>query len=188
VPEDSNPGGHYLFFVKGNQPGLLEAIQVLFADHRTACRTAAKKDRHGDRFERRIVRASSELREYLTWPGLEQVLEVTHEVTRHGERTVDVRYAITSLAESEAGPRRLLQLVRGHWGIENRLHYVRDVTFDEDRSTVRTQACPQAMAALRNAVIGFLHGRRVRNIAAELRRNAGRLARVLAWVTTPSRK
>lgn len=113
-------------------------------------------------------------------------MEITRWV-RHGdgEPTVEVRHGITSLGEAEANPARLLKLVRGHWGIENRLHYVRDVTFLEDGCRIRTQAAPHAMAALRNFVVGLLHGHGARNIAASLRRNAARPQQVIDWVTAP---
>ena len=65
--------------------------------------------------------------------------------------SIEVVYLITSLTAEEAGPARLLALNRAHWGIENRLHYVRDVSMDEDRCRVRVGA--QALAALRNLVI-----------------------------------
>lgn len=98
----------------------------------------------------------------------------------------ETRYAITSLPEDQAGPKRLLRLVRGHWAIENKLHYVRDVTLAEDASQVRTGHAPQVMAACRNFAIGLLHATGATNIAAALRRNAGRPASVLRWITTPS--
>jgi predicted transposase YbfD/YdcC len=70
-------------------------------------------------------------------------------------RTVVV-YAITSLTHAQAGPARLADLIRGHWSIENGLHYVRDVTFGEDTSQLRTGNGPQVMACLRNLIIGTL--------------------------------
>jgi len=85
-------------------------------------------------------------------------------------REVEVRYAITSLGP-EVGASRLLRLIRGHWAIENRLHWVRDVTFGEDASQVRTGAAPEVMAALRNLVIRLLRRAGVQNIAAALRGN-----------------
>ena len=63
----------------------------------------------------------------------------------------------------------MLKVSRGHWGIENRVHWVGDVTFDEDRSQVRTGAAPQVMAALRNLVIGLVRRTRATNVAAALR-------------------
>ena len=69
----------------------------------------------------------------------------------------------------DAAPERLLELWRGHWRIENQVHWVRDVTFDEDRCQVRTGAAPQVMAALRNLVIGLVRRTRATNLAAALR-------------------
>ena len=79
-----------------------------------------------------------------------------------------VRYAITS-PDTRTAPNRLLQLVRGHWRIENGLHYVRDVTMGEDGSCVRTGSAPQVMAALRNVVIGILRLSGATNIASAFR-------------------
>ena len=83
--------------------------------------------------------------------------------------TPDPRWGIES-----AGPAQLLQLIRGHWAIENRLHYVRDVSFGEDLSQIRSGAAPQVLAALRNAVIGLLRDAGWSNIAAAVRYNAWR--------------
>lgn len=87
---------------------------------------------------------------------------------RKGKTGGEVRYAITSLGE-KVGPGQLLRHVRGHWGIENRLHYVRDVTLGEDASQVRKGSVPEVMAALRNVVIGILREAGWQNIAAGLR-------------------
>ena len=89
-----------------------------------------------------------------------------------------------SFRGEQATPAQLLALVRGHWGIENRLHWVRDVTFDEDRCQIRTGAAPQVMAALRNLVIGLFRLTGVRNIAAALRTHAWHAQRAIALVTT----
>ena len=107
------------------------------------------------------------------------------EVTKRGVTTQETHYLITSLPPDEAPPRRLLKLIRGHWEIENRLHWVRDVTFDEDRCQVRSGAAPQVMAALRNTAIALLRCLGATNIAAALRTHAGHPDRALALVTTP---
>jgi hypothetical protein len=78
-------------------------------------------------------------------------------------------YGVTSLAPAAASPARLQELIRGHWAIENRVHYVRDRTFDEDRSQVRKRAAPQLMASLRNLAISLLRLAGATNIAAALR-------------------
>jgi hypothetical protein len=112
---------------------------------------------------------------YLDWPGVAQVCRIESEVRRGGERTVEVSYAITSVPRERAGAATLLGWLRGHWGIENRLHYVRDVTMGEDANRTRTGSGPQVLAALRNAVIGRLRLSGATNIAASLRRNAARV-------------
>lgn len=76
---------------------------------------------------------------------------------------------MSSLPAHTASPARLLALVRGHWAIENRVHYVRDRIFDEDRSQVRKRSAPQLMASLRNLAMGLLRLAGARNIAAALR-------------------
>ncbi len=165
-------GGEYLFTVKDNQPTLLEDIRTLFTDPPTKPAEAVHRSHHGDRQEVRRLQASADLNEYSDWPYLAQVCRIEREVRRKAGVKVEVSYAVTSLWAHEAGPRRLLELNRGHWGIENRLHWVRDVTLGEDGSQVRTGSAPQVMAALRNAVIGLLRMAGSGNIAAALRRNS----------------
>ena len=89
-------------------------------------------------------------------------------------------YGLTSMTSDKAGPARLLDLVRGQWGIENGLHWVGDVTFDEDRSQVRTGSGPRVMATLRNLAIGVLRLAGATNIAAGLRWAARKPVRALA--------
>ena len=96
-------------------------------------------------------------------------------VVRDGTTATEVRCFITSVPRSEAGAGRLLAWVRGHWSIENRSHYVRDVTMGEDASRIRKGSGPQVMAAVRNATIGFLRLTGATNIAEALRRNASRV-------------
>ena len=71
-------------------------------------------------------------------------------------RRREVRFGVSSLTRKAADRRRLLALTRGHWGIESKVHWVRDVTFDEDRSQVRTGNAPQVMASLRNLALNVL--------------------------------
>ena len=127
---------------------------------------------HG-RVERRTVTTSTLLNEYRAdWPGLAQVVRVERERRIGGETTVEVAYFVTSLGRDRADAARLGALIRGHWGIENRLHYVRDVTLGEDASRVRSGSSPQILAALRNAVIHLLDGVEAPSKAAATRRLA----------------
>lgn len=92
-------------------------------------------------------------------------------------------YLITSLPQEKADAQRLLRLNRGHWEIENRVHWVRDVNFDEDRSQIRTGAGPRVMATLRNLAISLLRLRNPsRSIAEALRDLAARPHLALAMV------
>lgn len=104
-----------------------------------------------------------------------QVGCLEREVTVGGESTVEVQYLITSVPPDRAGAAILLGWARGHWGIENRLHYVRDVTMGEDANRTRSGSGPQVLAALRNLAISKLRLDCVSNIAAALRRNAARV-------------
>jgi len=125
---------------------------------------------HG-RIERRVIQTSTALFEYLTFPYAAQVFRIhrtTMDLDGQNPRD-DVVYGITSLSPDQAGPERLLKLARGHWRIENSLHWVRDVTFDEDRSQVRTGSGPRVLATLRNLAISIFRLSGVDNIAQALR-------------------
>ena len=145
---------------------------------------------HG-RHETRELWASTALNAYLTFPHVAQVfcLRRTTVVLATGTPRTETVYGLTSLTPAQADPARLLALVRGHWAIENRLHWVRDVTFDEDRSQVRTGAGPQAMATLRNVAISLLRRAGALFIAPALREAAWRgpaLALRLLGVVLPT--
>lgn len=116
---------------------------------------------------------------YLDWPGAAQVCRIQSEVKVGGEETYEVSYAITSVPRDRADAAMLLGWHRGHWGIENRAHYVRDVTMGEDANRTRTGSGPQVMAALRNAAISHLRMAGSSNIAASLRRNAARVGELI---------
>ena len=164
-------GGDYFWVVKDNQPWVKEAVSLLFEQPPWGERfdEASRESRHGDRQERRRLWASTALNEYLDWPGLGQVCCVERTRRRKGKESVELAYAVTSLPPERADAARLLEIWRGHWGIENQVHWVRDVVFGEDQSQVRTGSAPQLLAALRNLVMGLLRLTGVKNIAAALR-------------------
>jgi hypothetical protein len=133
-------------------------------------------DKQRGRVETRRLRTTTLLNGYLDWPGVAQVCCVERTVQRHGkEPRREVAYAITSVPAEGAGPATLLGWWRGHWGIENRSHYVRDVSLGEDASQISSGKAPQILAAFRNAAVGFLRCRGVVNIAEALRRNAAQV-------------
>lgn len=172
-------GGDYLMVVKGNQPALREEIEAVFAEREQPCeemRQAETLESGHGRIEARRLRASTVLSGYSDWPGMQQVCQIQRWVTikRAGEQTSEGIYAITSLSRERAGAEKLLKISRGHWSIENKSHWVRDVTYDEDRSQVRSGNIPQVMAALRNTAIGIMRLMGETNIAAACRRFAAK--------------
>lgn len=184
-------GGDYLLVVKDNQAQLradLEAAFALDADPVGLVGTARTTTLHGSRLERRELTATTALVGYSDWPGLQQALKldrrVIHKATGQLLRQ-ETAYAVTSCPPARATPAQLLTLWRDHWRIENQLHYVRDVTFDEDRSTVHRAHAHQVLAACRNTVLGLLRRRGATNIAATCRRYAAQPAAALAAVGLP---
>jgi predicted transposase YbfD/YdcC len=162
-------GGHYLLQVKDNQPTLREHLAAAFtADRRGPHplqfdKTATLDAGHG-RVESRALEATAALNEYLqdTWPGVGQVIRRVCRRAVRGQRSEEAHYWITSLSAAEASPADLEALCRGHWTIENRVHYCRDVTFGEDAANQRCGSAPQARAALTNAVMTLLRAHGVR--------------------------
>jgi predicted transposase YbfD/YdcC len=183
-------GGDYVRVVKGNQPQLHQEIHLLFQDVDALAEPMAAAETvdvgHG-RIEQRRLTSSAALVGYNDWPGLAQVFQIERHVTMKASRVqrYDVVYGVTSLCPDQAGPERLLGLVRQHWQIENQVHWVRDVTFDEDRSQVRSGNIPQVMAAFRNTVLGLIRRAGETNIAAACRRLAAQpwLALALVGIT-----
>jgi predicted transposase YbfD/YdcC len=175
-------GGDYLMAVKEHQPTLLDDLMALFADP-VARREMVQETRlHGGRIERRTPYTSTELVGFSDWPGLAQALCVERRVTEKatGETRCETAYAVTSSTPAAASPATLLALWREHWHGENKLHWVRDVAFGADRSTVRAGTIPQALAAVRNAAIGVHRALGATNIAAACRRYAAQPALALA--------
>ena len=112
---------------------------------------------HG-RIETRQLEVTASLDKHLaqSWVGLAQVCRLTRERIVRGKTSVETVYAITSLTADQAGPDRLLQLSRDHWGIENKLHYVRDVSYREDQARTNRGHAPQVLAAVRNTALTLL--------------------------------
>jgi hypothetical protein len=115
---------------------------------------------------------------YLDWPGVGQVGQIESRVEQDGKVSHETRYFITSAPRAIADAGVLLTWARGHWSIENRSHYVRDVTLGEDASRIRKGGGPEIMAALRNAAIGFFRATGATNIAETVRRNASQVRRL----------
>ena len=153
--------GDYVMIVKENQPTLQADIALVFTGPDAPLfieeRAATLGKEHG-RIEIRTVQTCSALNDFLTWPGVQQVFRLDRKTTLLKTQRVrrETVYGVTSLSPHWANATSLLQLVRGQWSIENRSHWVRDVTFGEDQSQVRKGHLPQVMATLRNVAIGLI--------------------------------
>jgi predicted transposase YbfD/YdcC len=164
---------YYILPVKENQPTLYAALDA-YADDPAAGWSdwTETVENNGGRHEQRRIRVAPRP-EHVTFPHAAQVFILErHTTTPRGMKRADVMIGITSLTAEQANPRRLLDLVRDHWQIENGIHWVRDVTFGEDASTVRTGSGPHVLATLRNLTIGVLQHHGFTNIAAGLRANS----------------
>jgi predicted transposase YbfD/YdcC len=126
------------------------------------------------------LQASTRLAGHSDWPDLAQVCRIVRTTRRNGEDSVEIDYAITSVPRDQADAARLLDWWRGHWGIENRSHYVRDVTLDEDACQIHRGDAPQNLAALRNAIISLLILDGCTNIAQAIRAYTWKTQRLLA--------
>ena len=165
-------GGDYIWYAKGNQRQMEEDIRLWFEpepdplpgqghlpkDHESAQQVSKG---HG-RLEIRKLTVSSQLKDFFDWPYLEKVFTLEHEVKHLKSGTVrkQVIYGFISLSRDQVSPKELLHLIRSYWGIDNGLHYRRDVTFKEDRTRMRNKNLARAMACLNNLVLGILPWKR----------------------------
>ena len=121
--------------------------------------SATTHDKGHGRLETRTLETLTKVPAWLSWPGVQQLCRITRQRTINGETSVEIVLAITSLTRLRADAKKLLSLTRQHWSIENRLHYVRDVSMGEDACRVRSGHAPQNLSALRNLVIGLIRRR-----------------------------
>lgn len=186
-------GGDYLLLVKENQPTLHAAIRLLFDppadDHPWPlldCRAARTCERgHGRTDEIRELVASTDLHDYLDWPGQAQVFRLERRWRQHDTQRQSVHYGITSLSPTRATPAQLLALKRGHWSIENRLHRTKDVAFDEDASLIHLGQGPTVLALLRDAALNLLHRAGVSRVTACLREHSQHPERAVRLLIDP---
>jgi predicted transposase YbfD/YdcC len=171
-------GADYMMTVKGNMPTLYRQLKKL-PWVRIPAVSSVSTD-HGRRARRTIKVALAPA--WIEFAGAAQVAQLRRTVTRKGKKTVEVVYLITS--DSAAGPAALAAWVRGHWDIENKLHWVRDVTYQEDKSLVRTGNAPRVMASLRSLAISLLRLDGHANIAAANRHHARDPQRTLKLLQT----
>jgi hypothetical protein len=136
-------------------------------------RTEVHGKGHG-RVETRRIRTTTRLTGYLDWPGVKQVCLLERVRRVKGKTTTEMACAVTSLGPERASAKQLLTISRGHRDIENRLHWVRDMSLGEDACRVRTGEAPEILAAIRNAALRLLRSSGLTEIAATLRRHAAK--------------
>ncbi len=164
-------GAHYVFGLKGNQPSLAEAAGRLLRDAPVVHETHERGHGRTEHRYLRVATVPAELAEELGFPSAARFVAVERERADLADRmtSTETSYYVTDLRPELARPAGLARYVRGHWGIENRSHYVRDRVFDEDRSQVRVGGAPQVLATLRNLAISILRLNGFKNIAVGLR-------------------
>ena len=184
-------GGDYLWTVKQNHPVLYADVARHFATERLPAlahlqdfRTHTEIDKGHGRIEQRTLTASTDLNDYLAWPGLAQVFEIKREryLCRTGETTTETVYGLTSHSRQRASAACLLQLNRAHWGIENGLHYRRDVTFGEDRCRIKSQTAAEALAVFNNVAIRLIAQAGWTNAAQARRYYDGNIGKALRLI------
>ena len=163
-------GGDYLWKVKGNQEKLRGQIESCFQPGAARVKDVDKArslDKGHGRIEERVLSASARGADFIEWPGVAQVFVISHDRfdCRTPKRSVRRVYAITSLPPMEADAERLLELTRSHWGIENGLHYRRDVTFKEDACRMKSHPAAEALAVCNNLAVGLIRYAGWNNVA-----------------------
>jgi len=176
-------GAGYLLTVKANQPGLRGSIRDRVNAERPS-RSSARSRGHG-RTEERFIEVAPATG--ITFPGATQVFRVTRYTGGlDGQRArKEVVHGITNLTCGEADPDRLATLIRGHWAIENSIHWVRDMTYREDAHRARTGNAPAVLACIRNLVTTTLRLAGAVNIAAARRAAALKPATILRLLRRP---
>ncbi len=162
-------GAGYVLTVKGNQPGLRSTIRDRVTTERPPRSSARARARGHGRTEQRLIEVAPATG--ITFPGATQVFRITRytgglDGQRHRKEVV---HGITNLTATQADPDRLAALIRGHWAIENSVHWVRDMTYREDAHRARTGNAPTVLACIRNLVTTALRLTGAVNIAAARR-------------------
>jgi predicted transposase YbfD/YdcC len=168
--------GDYILMAKNNQPTLAEDIADLFADRTPDRRRWVEAETwekgHG-RLEYRHITCSPDLNSWFgkQWQGIEQVFQLERVtcLLHTSKIRCQVVYGLSSLPMSQIEASRMLELVRQHWAIENRLHWRRDVTLGEDACQTRTGPMPSVLARLNNTLLSLMDRLGVKNVARQLR-------------------
>lgn len=166
--------GYYVIPIKDNNPAVRRDLEEFFEDEgidrrEFACHKEISKG-HG-RLEVREIWTSTQMNDWFEneWAGIAQVFRIRRTVQAKGQERSELVYGLTHVPRKKADAKRLLELNRKHWWIENRLHYRRDVTLGEDASQVRSVGAPEVLAALNGGLLALLDFQGVKNVAKHMR-------------------
>ena len=161
---------HYHFTVKANQATLLDDLAVNFKDRKQPDFVMHDPPDHG-RIETRKIWTTTDLNGYLNFPHVGQAFAIERIVIdkKTGKSSRDLAYGITSRSPAQADARRLLEINRGHWTIENSCHYILDWNYDEDRCRIRTGYGPENITRLRRFAIGLIKSKGAKCVAQKMR-------------------
>ena len=161
---------HYHLTVKANQPTLLDDLTLFFQDRKQPHFTLHDSPDHG-RIETRNIWTTTALNHYLDFPHVGQAFAIERISInkKTGQISRELLYGITSRSPQQADARRLLEINRGHWAIENCCHYILDWNYDEDRCRIRTGYGPENITRLRRFAIGLIKSKGVNNVAQKIR-------------------
>ncbi len=185
-----NQGGDYLWKVKQNQAKLRHQIAGFFQHGAATVKDldrARSLDKGHGRIEERVLWSSSRGADLIDWPFLGQVFVIRNQRfdCRTQQRSVQTGYGITSLPPLAADAERLLELTRAHWGIENGLHYRRDVTFKEDACRMKSHTAAEALAVCNNLAVGLIRHAEWNNVAEARRFYSANIDQALQLILCP---
>jgi predicted transposase YbfD/YdcC len=166
--------GHYMLPIKDNNPVVLLHLTEFFEDKdidRSEFQYYKEVNKGHGRLEVREIWTSTQMNEFFEkdWTGLAQIFMIRRTIKEKGEERIEIVYGITSVPRKIADARRILELNRKHWLIENRLHYRRDVSLGEDASQIRVNGAPEVLAALNGGILAFMDFLGVKNVAKQMR-------------------
>jgi predicted transposase YbfD/YdcC len=177
-------GGYYVIPIKNNHPAVRKKLIDFFENDgidRNEFQYYKEEDKGHGRQETREIWTSTQMNKNFQgeWAGIAQVFMIRRSVIEKGEERTEIVYGMTNLPRKKADAKRILQLNRKHWAIENRLHYRRDVTLGEDASQVRVKGAPEVLAALNGGILALMDFLGVKNVAHQMRHYCAQYHEVL---------
>lgn len=180
-------GGHYVLTVKDNQPGLKKRIKKLLKKQQSHVRVVETQERGHGREEYRRIQAISTDSQEVSWPFASQIGRIYRKRVdmKTGTTSRESVYIISSANEQEASATKLLALNRGHWGVENRLHYAKDRLMDEDRCRSSHRTVFRILSSIRSMTVLLLRKAKL-SIKRSRTRLASRVHEAVALVSQPN--